>query len=367
MSFGLGGGGRHGFYLLAMGSMAPKTHGMRAKLLPREKLRAVVYAETLDDALATLRDSSYKAAIERLSKESPPEEVTKEFKSLVVQDLVSLMAGSPTPARILLAGYLLKFEIENIKMIARGLYEGKERKDIERILNMYVAEIMGRRYVLTYILGARDLEDLGNKLRELFHPAAPIFESILRLVKAKPQLALCAIDTLLDKVYLVRLYNLVTTRLIRDNSGYDVVKQLIDMYNASLLLRAKMWNIPHDLVMDFVVPYGAVGKAFHRLYGEPIVRVVEELAENPLIRVITSITRATELDQIVPKLSIAMYKAVRVMAESIASRYGAASPGAALAVACLRDMEAELVSAVIRSFMEGVSKNVIRSHFGLAL
>ncbi len=367
MSFGLGSGGRHGFYIMSMGSLAPKTHGMRAKLLPKEKLRAVIYAESLDDALAVLRESSYKSAVERLSKESPPEEVTKEFKTLVVQDLVALMAGAPTQARILLAGYLLKFEIENIKLIARGLYEGKERRDIERAINTYIAEIMGRRYVLTYILGARDLEDLGAKLRELFHPAATVFESILKLTKARPQLALCAIDTLLDKVYLVRLYNLMATRLVRDNSSYDVIRQLIDIYNAALLLRAKMWSIPHDFITDFVIPYGTVGKVFHRLYGEPVVRIVEELADNPLLRAIAGMIRATELEQIVPKLSVATYRAIRQMAESIVSRYGAASPGAALAVACLRDLEAELVAAVIRSFMEGVSKSTIRAHFGLAL
>ena len=116
---------------MAMGSLGPKTHGLRAKLLTKERLRVLIFAESLDDVLNTLRETSYKAAVEKIGKGTPPEEVTKEFKTVVVNDIVSLIAGSPVQAKVLLTAYLLKFEIENIKVVAKCLHEGKERRDIE--------------------------------------------------------------------------------------------------------------------------------------------------------------------------------------------------------------------------------------------
>ncbi len=367
MSIGLSSGGTHGFYLSMMGIIGPKVRGARAKLLGKDRLRAVIFAESLDDALGVLRDTIYRSAVEKISKETSPEEVTKEFKTVVIQNLVSLAASCPMQARNLLVAYLMKFEIENIKVVAKCLHEGKERRDIERLVNTYIAEILGRRHVLTYILGARDLEDLGTKLRELFHPAAEVFEHIVRLVKSRPQLATCIIDTMLDRVYISRLYTVTTSILMHDNSATEAVNAIADFYNISLLLRARLWNLPLDVVQNFYVPYGNVGKNFTRLYSEPIVRVLEELSTNPMISALQTMVKVTELEQVVPKLSLAQYKAAYTVASSIISRYSAASPGAALMIAHVQDLEAELVTAVIRCFMEGVSKSLIRSHFGLVL
>jgi len=367
VGIGLSSGGTHGYYLMMMGSLGPRVRGVRSRLLTKDKLRAIIYAESLDDVVNVLRDTGYKSVIERIEKITSPEEITKEFKTAVIQDLVQLALGSPPQARYLLSVYLLKFEIENIKIVAKCLHEGKERRDMERLVNTYIAEIMGRRHVLAYILGARDLEDLGTKLRELYHPAAEAFENMLKLIKARPQLALCIIDTLLDSVYLSRLYTITTSKLMRDNSAMDVVRTLVDFYNISLLLRAKLWNLPLDLVQGFVVPFGPVGTNFARYYGEPVVRVLEELSTNPLITTLTTIAKGVELETIVQKLSIAQFKAAQSLSTSIVTKYSPASPGAALSVAYVKDLEAELVATIVRCFVEGVSKALIRSHFEAVL
>jgi len=367
VGIGLSSGGTHGYYLTMMGSLGPRVRGVRSRLLTKEKLRAIIYAESLDDVINALRDTGYKTVIERIEKITSPEEITREFKTAVIQDLVQLALGSPPQARYLLSVYLLKFEIENIKVVAKCLHEGKDRKDMERLVNTYIAEVMGRRHVLTYILGARDLEDLGAKLKELYHPAAEAFENMIKLIKARPQLALCIIDTVLDSVYLSRLYTITTSKLMRDNSAMDVVKSLVDFYNISLLLRARLWNLPLDLVQGFVVPFGIVGANFTRYYSEPIVRVLEELSSNPLIAILTVLAKGGELETIVQKLSIAEFKAAQSLATSIVTKYSPASPGAALAVAHVKDLEAELVATIVRCFIEGVSKALIRSHFEAVL
>ncbi len=367
MGIGLSSGGTHGYYLTMMGSLGPRVRGVRSRLLTKEKLRAIVYAESIDDVVNALRDTGYKTVVERIEKITAPEEITKEFKTAVIRDLVQLALGSPPQARYLLSVYLLKFEIDNIKIVAKCLYEGKDRRDMERLANTYIAEIMGRRHVLTYILGSRDLEDLGSKLKELYHPAAEVFENLLKLIKARPQLALCIIDTILDSVYLSRLYTITASKLMRDNSAMDVVKTLVDFYNLSLLLRAKLWNLPLDIVQGFAVPFGTVGANFSRYYGEPVVRVLEELSANPLVTILTTIAKGVELETIVQKLSIAQYKAAYLLSTSIVTKYSPASPGAALSVAYVKDLEAELVATIVRCFIEGVSKALIRSHFEAVL
>jgi len=349
-------------YLVLMTALGSRVRGLKSKLLSKEKLKALIMSESLDDLMTLLRDSSYKAAVEKFGKEISSSEFIREVKTLVIKDIAEVASAYPLTVGSILTTYLLKFEIENIKTIAKGLYEGKDRREIEKLVNIHVAEILGRRHVIAYLLGARDLEDLGTKLKELAHPAYEVFEHIIKLSKLRPELTLCAIDTLLDRVYLTKTYEMSRGICERDLSLVHVIRAMINYYNFNILLRGKLWNLPLEFANEFVIKMGTLGTMFTRYYGETITRILDDFATDPLISSLLSITKVTELDQAVHYLGLAYFRAFREITTSILSRYGEFSPGSALAICHLRDLESELIITLVNAFIEGVPKDVVRRY-----
>ncbi|GEM_PF-486336 len=360
-------GGIHSNYLLFFTPLGPRTRGVKAKLLGREKLSALIYAESLDDVVNILRDTSYRAVVEKFGKEFTSGEFMREVKTAVIKDIVDLALMCPIATRTTLITYLLKFEIDNVKIIAKGLHEGKDRRDIEKLVNVYVEEVLGRRHVLAYILGARDLEDLGAKLKELAHPAAEFFEHIMKLIKLKPELTLCAIDTLLDRAYLERLYNTIMGIYGRDVSILHVIRCMINYYNLNILLRGKLWNLPLELVNEFVIKAGYIGTNFARLYAETLTRIFDELSTDPVVSTLMSVARVSEIENAVQYLSLINFKAFSKIASEILARYGEFAPGAALAISHLKDLESDLIISITNAFIEGIPKDLIRKYLSIVL
>ncbi|WP_243675377.1 V-type ATPase subunit [Vulcanisaeta distributa] len=190
-------------YVIKLTALGPRVRGgLRARYLSRDKLSALILAQSLDDAVNVLKGTEYGGdVLERLGKIVDEAQVTNEVRSHVIRSISSLASSVPSPASAVLKSYLMRFELENVKVIAKSLMRGglEGVGSVEGLVNVTVEEELGRRHVLAAIMSVRDVEDLRNKLMELQHPAGPALDTFIKVGKQNPQYNVMLIDTLIDK------------------------------------------------------------------------------------------------------------------------------------------------------------------------
>lgn len=264
-------------YVIKLTALGPRVRGgLRARYLSKDKLNALILAQTLDDAVNVLKGTEYGGdALERLGKIVDEAQVTNEVRSHIIRSISSLASSVPSPASTILKSYLVRFELENVKVIAKSLTRGLEGGgSLEGLINVTVEEELGRRHVLAAIMSVRDVEDLRNKLMELQHPAGPALDIFLRISKQYPQYNVMLIDTLIDKAFIEYLMRLARI----DYSVNRFIKELVDFYNLNVILRSKLWGISQELINELAIRSGAVFSTAVKIYGESPTRILEEMA-----------------------------------------------------------------------------------------
>ena len=96
-------------YILKFPEVGPRVRGLRAKLIQTPRLRSIIYATTLQDVFNILRETSYKDVVEKLMTIKLSEEVViNEFRSKVIQEVISIANTVPDVVKELLRIYLTK-------------------------------------------------------------------------------------------------------------------------------------------------------------------------------------------------------------------------------------------------------------------
>jgi len=336
-------------YLVTNTSLGPRVRGLRAKYLGRDKLNSLLFAQTIDDVLNVLRGTDYGELLEKLGKDFREVELVSSIRSHVARLGRSMALSSPPRFSRVIFNYILKYEIDNIRVIARSLAQGMDKA--ESSINIGIQEALGRRDTVAYLLGSRDLEDLYSRLREMRHPAASSIEQYLRVSKQYPEYSLAMLDTLLDKGHLVNLTQQ------RDDSVSRFLRQLVEFYNINVILRGKLWGMPQDLVDLLTIKQGIVGSMVGRIYGDTVVRILDELSNSlPILGSLIKVAGTSELRVLVRYLGPFSYAYARDMEENILSLFTEFSPGAALASIHLKMIESEIVITIINSIIEGIPR-----------
>ncbi len=124
-------------YVIKLTALGPRVRGgLRARYLSKDKLNALILAQTLDDAVNVLKGTEYGGdALERLGKIVDEAQVTNEVRSHIIRSISSLASSVPSPASTILKSYLVRFELENVKVIAKSLTRGIGGRRIIRGFN----------------------------------------------------------------------------------------------------------------------------------------------------------------------------------------------------------------------------------------
>ncbi|WP_054854786.1 V-type ATPase subunit [Vulcanisaeta sp. JCM 16161] len=262
-------------YVIKLTALGPRVRGLRARYLSKDKLNALILAQTIDDAVNVLKGTEYGEVLERLGKIIDEAQVTNEVRSHVIRSISSLASSVPSPASTVLKSYLMRFELENVKVIAKSLVRGLEGGgSIEGLVNVTIEEELGRRHVLAAMMSVRDVEDLRNKLMEIQHPAGSALDSFLKISKQYPQYNVMLIDTLIDKAFIEYLMRLARI----DYSVNKFIKELVDFYNLNVILRGRLWGVSQELINELAIRSGAVFSTAVKIYGESPTRILEEVA-----------------------------------------------------------------------------------------
>ena len=343
-------------YVIRLTALGPRVRGLRARYLTKDKLNSLILAQTVDDAINVLKGTDYGEVLERLGKITSETQVTNEVRSHIVKIISSMAMSVPEPASTVLRSYLIRLELENVKIIAKSLIKGLEGTSLEGSINVSVEEELGRRHILAMLLSSRDVEDLRNKLLELRHPAGTALDSFLKVSKQAPQYSAMLIDTFIDKSFIEYL-----SRLSRvDYSLKKFIQSLIDYYNINIILRGKLWELPQELVNELVIRSGTVAPTALKIYGESPTRLLEAVANvfsalDQLIKVAGS----SDLRLLVQYLGPFSYRFSKDLEDYMISLFTEFSPGAALAAVHFKFMEGELVITLINAFLEGLSRDFV--------
>ena len=115
-------------------SVLAKIGAERSKLVSEAKLKTLAENINLTELAAQLRDTSYQEQISKLSLPLTSRKLERAFNENLIETYIKILKYSPKNARKYLSSYLLRFEIEHIKMLmkaassARLSYEQKLSK-----------------------------------------------------------------------------------------------------------------------------------------------------------------------------------------------------------------------------------------------
>ncbi|KUO87737.1 MAG: V-type ATPase subunit [Vulcanisaeta sp.] len=350
-----------GTYVIRLTPLGPRVRGLRSRYLTKNELNALILAPTIDDAFNALKGTDYGEVTERLGKASTEAQITNEIRTHIIKLLSALAFSVPEPASTALRSYLIRFELENVKAIAKSLMRELERSSMEGLINVAVEEELGRRHILAVLMGVRDLEDLRNRLLEMRHPAGAALEIFLKVSKQFTQYSTMLLDTLIDKAFIEYLSRL--TRI--DESVSRFIRNIIDYYNINIILRGKLWGLPQEVINELMIRSGPVASTALKIYGESPTRILEEVAAVfPAMDELIKVAGSSDLRLLVQYLGSFSYKFAHNLEEYILSLFTEFSPGAALAAAHLKFTEGELVIALLNAYLEGLPRDFIAKLYG---
>jgi V/A-type H+/Na+-transporting ATPase subunit C len=101
-------------------SVLAKIGAERSKLLSEGKLKALTESRSLTELTVQLRDTSYHEQIGKITMPLTSRKLERAFNENLIEAFIKIIKNSPKKARNYLGLYLLRFEIEHIKMLLKA-------------------------------------------------------------------------------------------------------------------------------------------------------------------------------------------------------------------------------------------------------
>ncbi|GGP22024.1 H+transporting two-sector ATPase subunit C [Thermocladium modestius] len=335
--------------------LGPRVRFLKSKLLGMATIKNLLFTSSLDEFLSYLANTSYSPVVAKLGKDVSTQEFALRVRENAAREVYGVARTAPFLVRMALGDYLMKFEVENIKSIAKGMMAGMDRRSLEAGLNMSIEEALGRRHVIADLMSASNLNDLADRLRAMNHMAYKAFAKALELIHNHQEIQLAILDTLLESSYIEAL-----TRYVRDDESLkEVITDMVDFYNLNILLRGTLWKLQPQVVEDMKVKYGYA----YKIPPEDPGRLIEAVSQHPIIANILAVVRQADLTDIVRLLHASYYSYMSRRAREVFGKYTEFSPGAALIISHARDLEGDMVASMFNMVKLNISRDIRQELF----
>ena len=266
--------------ILRRPALGPRVRGLRIKELPRDKLISLIYANTLDEFLNILKTTPYSIAIDKLTRENL-EDLRKGLVRAYLERIKSIFLGASSDVKAVIMSSLKYFEYENIRNLTIAVKAGRNPEDF---IIWEPLEFTRRRHVVASLLGAKSIEDIGERLKQIRHPAYKAFELASKYGDEK-------ISVFLDRQWIHDFSTTAPTS--KDKSLHDFVTELKEYFNILIAIRARIWGLVeelNELIVDRPTPLVASAvkdppaKFLENAGGTPWGRILLDLvAEAPTL------------------------------------------------------------------------------------
>jgi V/A-type H+-transporting ATPase subunit C len=340
--------------ILRRPSLGPRVRGLRVKSLPKDRAIALAYAGSSDEYLNVLRTTQYQVSIDKLTQET-----LKDLRDQVIKtymdNVKELYLGMTEEGREIVRLHLRRFEYENIEYIITAIRSGKNPEDF---VVTEPLDFTRRRYIVTSLLGARSVEEVGERLRALGHPAAGAFELMQKFGYDK-------FTIFIDRQWIMDYTKSLSK--FNDKSIYKLVNTLTTYFDVVLAVRAKIWGLSPEEIASLTVgaSSGAARGIFDATARGEIAKALDLISGiKPWGQVVASI--ASE-EPTFENLSIVLdnaYPAImRKFADASIVEDSEFSLGSLLASLEYARAEAMLIIKAAAMLVEGVSVEKRRSYF----
>ncbi|MEM0483500.1 MAG: V-type ATPase subunit [Pyrobaculum sp.] len=215
-------------------SLGPRVRGLRIRELPREKLLSVIYAKTLEEFLNVLKTTTYSVTLDRLTRENLSE-LRKNLIKIYIDRIKSIFLGSSNEVKLVILQSIKYFEYENIRNLSIAIKAGKSPEDF---LLWEPLEFSRRRHVIAGLLGAKNLEEIGERLRQMRHPAYKAFDMAFKYGEDK-------LSIFLDRQW---VEDFSTSPLAeKDKTLRMFTADIKEYFNTLIALRARIWGLTEEL------------------------------------------------------------------------------------------------------------------------
>jgi len=244
----------------------PKVAFEKSKLLSYAQYKDLLSSKELREFVIKLNNMDYEEI--EFQENATLELIDFGLKEKLIFTLHKIIRNSPDKFQRFFIAYLLKFEIENVKILIKSFYKNIERNEIK--LHESVEYLLGRINIFKEALTAVDLRSLIAILQKL--PYGELINEAF-LTFERENYSFFYFDLFLDLKYLEDLW-LKHQKLNRKNR--QIARELIgletDCYNLESVARAK------NLKMEPHVIYKMISANYYRLNKQ----FLEELIKNNL-------------------------------------------------------------------------------------
>lgn len=239
---------------------------LETRLLTRERIERMVDAQSAEEALKVLSETSYAPLVAELA--SP-----YEYDKLLSKEMNRVRAFideiSPDPAITNL--FFLKYDFHNLKVLLKHKYLSRQDDELP------VAQ-MGTVPVEILRKGVEELD--SGLLPPIMADAVKKVEQACTL-RVDPQ----RIDTLLDQSMYDHIFDVCRSK--GNEFTFRYFQMQVDLLNLRSLLRAKRLEEGFDFLKAMLIPYGSLDASFYsRALEQPYEQLMKEMESTPYGKVV---------------------------------------------------------------------------------
>ncbi len=250
--------------------LCARVRAMKSKLLPKETYPRLMNME-IAEITRFIEDSEYKDDVDELAQRYDGANLTEhalnQNLALTYRKLLNISAGE---SHHLIAEYLRRWDIWNIKTILRGKRYGASDEEI--LESVVSAGQFGYHKLITLV--QKDVSEIIDVLNQDY-PLDEYSEDRLD-----------HFENVLDKFYYEKLIELEAVSNPKTKSHRlfsEMVRTEIDMRNLKTLFRSARAEVPRERILDMLIPGGLKLNtiALTKLAGLPFDEFIASLRDSP--------------------------------------------------------------------------------------
>jgi vacuolar-type H+-ATPase subunit C/Vma6 len=174
----------------------------RSQLLSETKLRTLTETKNLTDLTAQLRETNYQQQITKISPSLTSRKLERAFTENLIETYIKIIKNSPKKAAAFLRLYLLKVEIENIKLLIKAANANLSSEQKLAKIYFSVETYLKRRGLIEEAAKASDLKQTVGSLKDTEYA----FALKMGMGSYEEDGSTTCLDVLLDKHFYEKVY-----------------------------------------------------------------------------------------------------------------------------------------------------------------
>ena len=229
-------------------TLLPKISHAKSQLISKEMYKNLLDSDNLEDFISKLRDTSYRELKNEIK--ATLYNIEYNLKEILISLFKKLLRHAPRNYQAFFRTYLLKYEMENIKKMLRGVNGNLTSEEILDSLHISVEDIFNRRKILEESLDALDLHSFVHNLSVL--PYGEVIREAF-LIFERERSSFFYFDLLLELFYLQELWK---AHLRLKGKNRAIIRKFIglkiDCYNLETIFRAKNLQLNEALMFRMI-------------------------------------------------------------------------------------------------------------------